>query len=133
MLAGKDDFASTVIGTPYNMSPEICEDKPYDEKSDVWAIGCLLYELLTLKHPFTGACFHSTVSKCPNAHSDGFFVLAKSLPSLFVTIVRGRYSRIPSSYSTHVATIVANLLTVQVCSLTMTQFVYRPSDPTSPF
>lgn len=43
------DQASTVVGTPYYMSPEVCENKPYTFKSDVWALGCVLYELCTLK------------------------------------------------------------------------------------
>ena len=45
-------FAKTFIGTPYYLSPEICEDKPYNDKSDVWALGCILYELCTYRHPF---------------------------------------------------------------------------------
>jgi NIMA (never in mitosis gene a)-related kinase len=35
-------FATTVVGTPYYLSPELCEGKPYNEKSDIWAIGVLL-------------------------------------------------------------------------------------------
>lgn len=42
----------TVVGTPYYMSPEVCESKPYTFKSDVWSLGCVLYELCTLEHPF---------------------------------------------------------------------------------
>ena len=34
------------------MSPEICQNKPYDEKSDMWSLGCLLYEMITLNKPF---------------------------------------------------------------------------------
>ena len=41
-----------VIGTPYYMSPEIMESKPYDFKSDLWALGCVLYEMTSLKHAF---------------------------------------------------------------------------------
>jgi NIMA (never in mitosis gene a)-related kinase len=54
-----------MIGTPFYLSPEICEDKPYglsfiellkfcryDQKTDIWSFGCILYELMTLKHPF---------------------------------------------------------------------------------
>ena len=45
-------FANTIIGTPYYLSPEMCEDKPYNQKSDVWALGVILYELCTFRHPF---------------------------------------------------------------------------------
>ena len=44
--------AITYIGTPYYLSPEVCEGKPYNSKSDVWALGCILYELCTFKKPF---------------------------------------------------------------------------------
>lgn len=37
------DFANTIVGTPYYLSPEMCEEKPYNEKTDVWAMGCLIY------------------------------------------------------------------------------------------
>jgi NIMA (never in mitosis gene a)-related kinase len=48
------ECAETAIGTPYYFSPEICNEKSYNHKSDVWALGCVLYEMLTLKHPFSG-------------------------------------------------------------------------------
>ncbi len=44
--------ASTVVGTPNYLSPELCENKPYGPASDVWALGCVLYELCALKRPF---------------------------------------------------------------------------------
>lgn len=40
------------MGTPYYLSPEVCEDRPYNAKSDIWSLGCILYELCCLKHPF---------------------------------------------------------------------------------
>lgn len=61
------EFAQTVIGTPYYLSPEICEGRQYAKKSDVWALGCILYELCTLAHAFDG----------------------KSLPGLVLKILRG--------------------------------------------
>jgi NIMA (never in mitosis gene a)-related kinase len=45
-------MAHTVVGTPYYLSPELCEEKAYNNKSDIWSLGCVLYELCTLKHPF---------------------------------------------------------------------------------
>lgn len=46
------DQAKTVVGTPYYMSPEVCADKHYGDRSDIWALGCVLYEMATLQHPF---------------------------------------------------------------------------------
>jgi NIMA (never in mitosis gene a)-related kinase len=44
----------TQTGTPYFASPEIWEDKPYSFKSDIWSIGCILYQIAGLKMPFQG-------------------------------------------------------------------------------
>eukprot|EP00276_Gloeochaete_wittrockiana_P001863 CAMPEP_0184672754 /NCGR_PEP_ID=MMETSP0308-20130426/86289_1 /TAXON_ID=38269 /ORGANISM="Gloeochaete witrockiana, Strain SAG 46.84" /LENGTH=761 /DNA_ID=CAMNT_0027120141 /DNA_START=221 /DNA_END=2503 /DNA_ORIENTATION=+ len=52
VLGGTMDMAMTVVGTPYYMSPELCMNKPYSYKSDVWALGCIIYELCSLKHAF---------------------------------------------------------------------------------
>ena len=49
------NHANTFIGTPYYVSPEMCQNKPYNEKSDIWALGCILYELITFDHPFTAS------------------------------------------------------------------------------
>lgn len=46
------ECAKTVIGTPYYLSPEICNNTGYNNKSDIWALGCILYELCTLQHVF---------------------------------------------------------------------------------
>lgn len=47
-----NSLASTIVGTPYYLSPEMCEEKPYNQKTDIWSLGCILYELLSLKKPF---------------------------------------------------------------------------------
>jgi NIMA (never in mitosis gene a)-related kinase len=71
------ELARTCIGTPYYLSPEICENRPYNNKSDIWALGCVLYEMVTLKHAFE----------------------AGNLRNLVMKIVRGSYPSIPSRYS----------------------------------
>lgn len=53
--------ASTIIGTPYYMSPEIFNNLPYNEKSDMWSFGCCLYEMLTLRHAFHAKDINSLV------------------------------------------------------------------------
>ena len=45
-------MAHTIVGTPYYLSPELCEENPYNHKSDIWSLGCVLYVLCTYKHPF---------------------------------------------------------------------------------
>ena len=48
----KSALNATACGTPYYMAPEVCQELPYSNKADVWAIGVILYELITLKKPF---------------------------------------------------------------------------------
>ena len=89
VLQGTLEAAMTVVGTPYYMSPEVCQNKPYTLKSDIWSLGCLLYELCTLDHPFT----------------------ADNLLSLVYKIVKEQYEALPEEYSQELQNlIVASLL-----------------------
>jgi NIMA (never in mitosis gene a)-related kinase len=45
-------FAETMVGTPYYLSPEICQKKLYRQSSDIWSMGCILFEMMNLKHAF---------------------------------------------------------------------------------
>lgn len=51
----KNDLKQTQTGTPYYASPEVWNDLPYDEKSDIWSLGCVLYEMATFRPPFMAA------------------------------------------------------------------------------
>ena len=82
--------ARTFVGTPYFLSPEIISNKPYDAKSDIWALGVLLYELMTFKMPFN----------------------AVSLPLLSIKINRGVYKPPPSTYSHEIRDLLKKCLTV---------------------
>jgi NIMA (never in mitosis gene a)-related kinase len=88
ILNSQTEFANTVIGTPYYLSPELCEDKPYNSKSDVWALGCVLYEVTTLKHAFNG----------------------QNLPALVLKILKGKYPPIPEQYSDNLKRLIARTL-----------------------
>ncbi|KAM7382807.1 hypothetical protein PAMP_002514 [Pampus punctatissimus] len=63
LLMGPCDLATTFTGTLYYMSPEVLNHHGYDYKSDIWALGCLLYEMCCLNHAFQGPNFLSVVMK----------------------------------------------------------------------
>lgn len=50
--ANHEGLNYTQTGTPYYASPEVWRDEPYTIKSDMWSMGCILYEMITLKPPF---------------------------------------------------------------------------------
>ncbi len=57
------DLAQTAKGTPYYLSPEIVEGKGYAFKSDMWMLGCLLYEMCSLRRPFEGTHLPEIIKK----------------------------------------------------------------------
>ncbi|KAK1900506.1 Serine/threonine-protein kinase Nek3, partial [Dissostichus eleginoides] len=62
-------YANAYVGTPYYVAPEIWDNKPYNNKSDVWSLGCVLYELCTLRHPFQASSWKSLILKvCRGAY-----------------------------------------------------------------
>ncbi|XP_046329460.2 serine/threonine-protein kinase Nek1-like isoform X2 [Haliotis rufescens] len=81
------ELARTCIGTPYYLSPEIVENKPYNNKSDIWSLGCVLYELTTLKHAFE----------------------AGNMKNLVLKIIRGSYPPIPPKYTYELRGLIAQL------------------------
>ncbi|CAE7693123.1 NEK1 [Symbiodinium sp. CCMP2456] len=63
VLQHTQDLAKTAIGTPFYLSPEICQEKPYSYQSDIWSLGCILYELATLRHAFDADSMRGLVFK----------------------------------------------------------------------
>lgn len=80
----------TQTGTPYYASPEVWNDKPYSYKSDLWSIGCVIYELCTMRVPFKG----------------------KNMDDLYQTVCRGRYGPLPDIYSKELSQMISLLLKV---------------------
>ncbi len=80
----------TQTGTPYYASPEVWNDKPYDYKSDIWSLGCLIYEMTTLKAPFRGT----------------------TMKAVFEKVMKGVYDPIPSFYSKSLANIINMMLQI---------------------
>ncbi|XP_037837589.1 serine/threonine-protein kinase Nek2 isoform X1 [Kryptolebias marmoratus] len=81
-------FAKTFVGTPYYMSPEQINRMSYNEKSDIWSLGCLLYELCALSPPFT----------------------AYNQKELAEKIREGRFRRIPYRYSEELNALLCRML-----------------------
>lgn len=48
----KNLVEESIVGTPYYLSPEICSKSLYSSASDMWALGCVMYELAALRMPF---------------------------------------------------------------------------------
>ncbi|NXK24734.1 NEK11 kinase, partial [Arenaria interpres] len=63
LLMGSCDLATTFTGTPYYMSPEALKHQGCNTKSDIWSLGCILYEMCCMNHAFTGHNFLSVVLK----------------------------------------------------------------------
>jgi len=55
--------AHTILGTPYYLSPEMCQGLEYGPKSDMWAAGCVLYEMMSLRKPFDAENLPSLVAR----------------------------------------------------------------------
>eukprot|EP00347_Sterkiella_histriomuscorum_P021511 403333721 len=87
----KKGLLYTQTGTPYYASPEVWRDMPYDHKSDIWSLGCVLYELIALKPPFR----------------------SETMEGLFKKILAGKYPRIPQQFSQDMGKIIRSMLQVQ--------------------
>lgn len=55
-LSYNSEYARTIVGTPFYLSPELCDDKPYNEKSDIWALGGT--EVRSVDISFNQTTFH---------------------------------------------------------------------------
>ena len=92
-------FAKTLIGTPYYLSPEMCQDMPYNQKSDVWALGCILYELCTFRHPFNATNQGALIIKILNANPEPIFnCYSSQLQYLVNQILEKNYEKRPNCW-----------------------------------
>ena len=80
--------ARTFIGTPIFMSPEMFRHAPYGHKADMWALGCILYEMMALVEPFR----------------------AKSMEGLARRVQHGAPARLPDQYGKHIRDVAYDLL-----------------------
>ena len=89
-LMQSHDFASTYVGTPFYMSPEICAAEKYTLHSDIWSLGCVMYELCARTQPFN----------------------AKTHFHLIQKIKEGRLDPLPSVYSQTLQDVIRSCLSV---------------------
>ena len=87
---GERGMGYTQTGTPYYASPEVWSEAPYDQKSDIWSLGIITYEMLTLHPPFKAA----------------------NMEALYKKIIKGQYNKISSRYSRDIGDVVRQLLMV---------------------
>ena len=93
-LSDKRGLNYTQTGTPYYASPEVWRDEPYDKKSDIWSLGCVLYETITLQPPFR----------------------ASDMQGLYKKVTKGHYPRIPKIFSHDLVVVLRSLLQVNASS-----------------
>lgn len=86
----KKGLGYTQTGTPYYASPEVWKDKPYDSKSDIWSLGCVLYEMVMLKPPFR----------------------AEDMEGLYNKVIKGQFPKISEKFSADLAEVVRLLIQV---------------------
>lgn len=83
-------LAYTQTGTPYYASPEVWRDEPYNYSSDIWSLGCVIYEMAALDPPF----------------------VASDIQVLYKKIIKGDYHEIPHIYSESLVRVIRQLLQV---------------------
>lgn len=88
VLDAADSMAETRIGTPYYLPPEMCTNKPYDFRADIWCLGVVLYELLALEVPFN----------------------APNIPALATKICSTEPRPVPQVYSSDLRALLAHLM-----------------------
>jgi NIMA (never in mitosis gene a)-related kinase len=84
----KKGMLHTQTGTPYYASPEVWKDRPYDNKSDIWSLGCVLYEMISTNPPFRAA----------------------NMNGLYNKVLKGVYDPIPSHFSRDLSLMVKSCL-----------------------
>ncbi|KAF1667791.1 Serine/threonine-protein kinase Nek5, partial [Aptenodytes patagonicus] len=98
------EFAHTCVGTPYYLSPEMCENRPYNNKTDIWSLGCVLYELCALKHPVILTVLFLLFSLIKFE--------GNSLHQLVLKICRGRFHPVSPNYSYDLRILISQLFKI---------------------
>ncbi|NXD08696.1 NEK11 kinase, partial [Nothocercus nigrocapillus] len=93
LLMGSCDLATTFTGTPYYMSPEALKHQGYNTKSDIWSLGCILYEMCCMSHAFSGHNFLSVVLKIVEGDTPS---LPDTYPSKLNAVLNSMLSKNPS-------------------------------------
>jgi NIMA (never in mitosis gene a)-related kinase 1/4/5 len=93
LLSKSDELASTSVGTPYYIAPEVCRGEGYSYKADVWSLGCIVYELCSLRRPFEGENLATVINSILTKEQEP---IAETYSDLMQSTVREMLSKDPA-------------------------------------
>ena len=87
-ILSNDILGHTQAGTPAYAAPEVWMERPYGLKSDIWSLGCVLYEMVTLRCPFR----------------------EDNMVKLYNKVLVGEYKKIPNNFSEDLNWIIEHMI-----------------------
>ena len=87
-ILSNDILGHTQAGTPAYAAPEVWMERPYGLKSDIWSLGCVLYEMVTLRCPFR----------------------EDNMVKLYNKVLVGEYKKIPNNFSEELNWIIEQMI-----------------------
>ena len=91
-IISNENLGHTQAGTPAYAAPEVWMQKPYGKKSDIWSLGCVLYEMIALKCPFR----------------------EDNMVKLYNKVLVGEYKKIPNNFSNDLSWIIEHMINSEI-------------------
>ena len=87
--------SGAIVGTPTYMAPEQITNGPITQTTDLFAVGCLLYELLSYRKPFDGETVHGVLYQVLTTDPKPLRTMAPSIPAALERVVAKAMNKVP--------------------------------------